>query len=404
MKQHLVLLTSNFPYGTGETFLENEIDFLCQGFQQVTIIALDKSNGSMRAVPNNCKVLSFDKKITSIDKLTSLTGVVSTYFWGEIKVIRKTYQKPLSKGILATLLVSLFQAKKIATFLKNSFTIDANTVLYSYWCDDAAIALAMLKKEYPRTKMLSRMHRWDIYFEESKVNYLPFRHFVASQLSLYSISEDGIHYAKKHWKVDATGFYLSRLGVENSLNKILSKSEVFTIVSCSNMIPVKRVHLIAEALHRITDISISWTHFGDGVLMEELTQKVKTLPPNIQVDLRGRIPNTAIYQAYLELRPHLFINVSSSEGVPVSIMEAMSCGIPVIATNVGGTSEIVSNENGHLLIEKPTPEEIAFQITRFLEMNENEYSKYSQNAYNTWKEKYNAEKNYREFVKMIQSL
>ncbi|NCO54621.1 MAG: glycosyltransferase, partial [Bacteroidetes bacterium] len=45
----------------------------------------------------------------------------------------------------------------------------------------------------------------------------------------------------------------------------------------------------------------------------------------------------------------LFINVSESEGIPVSIMEALSAGIPVIATNVGGTNEIVNNDVGFLI-------------------------------------------------------
>ena len=44
-----------------------------------------------------------------------------------------------------------------------------------------------------------------------------------------------------------------------------------------------------------------------------------------------------------------FINLSDSEGIPVSIMEAMSVGIPIIARDVGGNREIVTNNNGCLL-------------------------------------------------------
>ncbi|MFR4320263.1 MAG: glycosyltransferase [Blautia massiliensis (ex Durand et al. 2017)] len=44
------------------------------------------------------------------------------------------------------------------------------------------------------------------------------------------------------------------------------------------------------------------------------------------------------------------MNVSSSEGIPVSIMEATSFGIPGIATDAGGTKEIIRDkENGVLL-------------------------------------------------------
>lgn len=401
-KRNLILLTSSFPYGTGETFLENEIDYLCQGFEKVTIIAMSRGNNQMRSVPSNCSVLSFHRKISSLDKIIALKGIFTAYFWKEIKIIRKTYQKPLTKGILATLLVSLSQAQKIVQFLKRSIAIDDNTVLYSYWCDDSAIALAMLKKEYPRTKMLSRMHGWDIYFEESKVDYLPFRYFVTNQLSLFSISEDGIRYAMNNWKVNSSDLHLSRLGTIAHFPKITERTlPLFTIVSCSNIIPVKRVHLIAEALQKITDISISWIHFGDGALMETLKNNIKSLPSNIQVELKGRVPNPAIYQAYHELKPHLFINVSSSEGVPVSIMEAMSFGIPVVATDVGGNREIVNDKNGLLLSAHPTTQEIESAIREFLEMDKEKFDKFTEFAYQTWKEKYNAERNYTEFVELI---
>lgn len=45
----------------------------------------------------------------------------------------------------------------------------------------------------------------------------------------------------------------------------------------------------------------------------------------------------------------LFVNMSLSEGIPVSIMEAISFGIPIIATNVGGNAEIVNDETGVLI-------------------------------------------------------
>jgi len=47
-------------------------------------------------------------------------------------------------------------------------------------------------------------------------------------------------------------------------------------------------------------------------------------------------------------------------------MEAQSCGIPVVATAVGGNPEIVTVDNGLLLSPTPTPEEIASAIEAFL--------------------------------------
>jgi glycosyltransferase involved in cell wall biosynthesis len=171
------------------------------------------------------------------------------------------------------------------------------------------------------------------------------------------------------------------------------------IVSCSNVIPVKRVHLIYEAFNLIENLKIEWTHFGDGDQFDLLKEKVRNLKSNIQTNLKGRIPNNEIYIAYRKLNPKIFINVSSSEGVPVSIMEALSFGIPVIASNVGGTSEIVNNQNGILLSANPTPHEIRAAIEEVIAHPEKREA-----AYQTWNELYNAEKNYVEFVKQLQLL
>jgi glycosyltransferase involved in cell wall biosynthesis len=68
------------------------------------------------------------------------------------------------------------------------------------------------------------------------------------------------------------------------------------------------------------------------------------------VDLRGYVPNTDVIDLERELRPSCLINLSASEGLPVSMMEAASLGIPIVGTDVGGVCEIIANRtSGHLL-------------------------------------------------------
>ena len=94
----------------------------------------------------------------------------------------------------------------------------------------------------------------------------------------------------------------------------------------------------------------------------------------------------------------LFVNVSESEGLPVSIMEAMATGIPVIATDVGGTAEIVNSDNGFLIPKDFTEEQLKEIIIRFNNLSFVERAKLRENAYLTWNEKFNSEKNYQKFV------
>ena len=71
-------------------------------------------------------------------------------------------------------------------------------------------------------------------------------------------------------------------------------------------------------------------------------------------------------------------------------MEAMSFGIPVIATDVGGTREIVNNKNGILLGANPLPLEVARNMDDFISLNQNERITKRRAAFETWKENYSA--------------
>ena len=409
MEQTLFLFTADFPYGTGETFLETEINYLAERFEKVIIVTQNTEDLNPRQVPANCEIHRIDLVVSGLEKIRALSGLFDSKFWKELKIIKSVYNKKPNKGIISTMLISLFRAKKIARYAKTLYRDNQHNsklFFYSYWCDDIALGLAMFQKKHTETCTLSRIHRWDVYFEESKFNFLPFRHYIANNIGkIFSISQDGIDYAVKNWKTDNNEkFVLSRLGINNSLTYEVSKNETCLIVSCSNLIPVKRVHLIGEALKEIEDIKIKWVHFGDGLEKKSLEIQIKGLPGNVEVELKGRVPNTEIYTYYNKNRPDLFINVSSSEGVPVSIMEAMSYGIPCVGTAVGGTPEIINKENGYLLSINPTADEVASKIEKFQQLSIEDKEKKRKAAYATWEDKYNADKNYNDFIERINNL
>ena len=83
-------------------------------------------------------------------------------------------------------------------------------------------------------------------------------------------------------------------------------------------------------------------------------------------------------------------------------MEAMSFGIPVIATDVGGTSEIVRDGyNGKLLSKDFSIDELSKLILYFINMDEFSKYNYCNNARKTWELFFNAEKNYLRFYKEV---
>ena len=330
MKKKLVLVTAHFPYGSSETFLESELPILAKNFEQIEILTFP-IKGEKRNIPANCTVIDILIKEST---LSAFLVILSPIFWKELFTIHLRYHKKISIGILKTMLISLIRAKKIASFINLKIQHKQDYIYYSYWCDDTALALAILNKENNNLlKTVTRSHGWDVYFEVSDYNYLPFRHYIHKQLShIFPISEKGKKYMEEIWKVKGK-ITVNRLGVKSQFSNLNSqisnlKSQLkpFTIVSCSNLIPLKRVHLIIEALGLIENNSIHWVHFGDGpedhYLKELAAKKIKH---NVTYDFKGRVRNQEVLDFYSSnTPPNLFINVSSSEGIPVSIMEAMS--------------------------------------------------------------------------------
>lgn len=396
MSNQLFLFTAHYPYGSGETFLETEIDYLAKKFVKVNIVALDQVKGKPRILPSNVNVHTL-KPLTSTQKYRALIGVKNRIFLDEHKYWRKQSGRNLNRVEAKTALMSLYNAKRILRLLKN---VDlSSTVFYSYWCNDAALALAILSLK-KSAKTFSRVHGWDLYFEASSIGYLPYRKFIAENLTkIGPISTKGSSYIKDVWKADQTNIEVCRLGVYGAKENQLIRTNY--LVSCSNIIPLKRVDLIADAVG-LTKSKLNWHHFGAGVGEEQLQQRIRN--GEIEGELHGYVTNQDIHKWYAENPPKLFVNLSTTEGIPVSIMEAMSFGIPVIATNVGGTSEIVNDKNGKLLDTNPSAQEVAEVIDYFYNLSEAEYKRYSEAAYSTWKEKYNAEKNYSEFANMLSRL
>ena len=142
----------------------------------------------------------------------------------------------------------------------------------------------------------------------------------------------------------------------------------FHIVSCSNLVPLKRVDLIIKVIKSIVDrgYSIQYTCIGDGPEQGRLKEMINNYNLNRFVHFCGRLHNTEVIEIYRKKHFDLFINLSTSEGLPVSIMEACSFGIPILATNVGGTSEIVEDKNGILVNKDESVESVSSKIQELI--------------------------------------
>ena len=361
MDNILIILTDKYPYDKGETYIETERPYWSK-FDHVYICPVlvrkeDKVRESFSAMPHETVIGTEDNKPGLLSALRGLFGpvTISDYF-RELKTLKRSGRLSLGNVRLLIFMgiLSNLRIKRIEKALKPLLGDRKNEkrLLYSYWMYEPAIAATGLVGKLDCDRLISRVHRYDLYEELQKTGYIPFRERVLKKLDrLYSISDDGVKYFHENYdgRYDCK-IFISRLGTVRKYEVCKAgKGEETVIASCSNLIPVKRVGLIIDALKKY-DKPITWYHFGDGVLRDELEAQVKTLPGNVHARLMGFTLNDDIQRFYSEHYIDAFVNVSSSEGVPVSIMEAQSYGLPVIATDAGGTGELVHNgKNGVLL-------------------------------------------------------
>jgi glycosyltransferase involved in cell wall biosynthesis len=246
--------------------------------------------------------------------------------------------------------------------------------------------------------------------DRSEDQYLSFKNYIWNTLDkTFFISEFGHKEALRIMgKKTFHKFNTSKLGTPFwFVPNYYVDHKALVIVSCSFIYAIKRIDLIVKTLTLFDDLNIVWHHFGSGDDFKKISSLAENHLGNKKVfyKLHGHIKNSEILKFYHENKVDLFINVSSTEGIPVSMMEAMSMGIPVIATTVGGVPEIVKhNYNGWLLSANPNELEIRNAISAYNKLPFNEKINYKKNAHNTWKEFFNAEINYTKFLHEIDQL
>lgn len=125
------------------------------------------------------------------------------------------------------------------------------------------------------------------------------------------------------------------------------------ILSVANFRPYKDYPTVFSALAKIIELGYKdfvYLIIGEGSRRQEFEKMVVELDLSQHVKLLGRESQVELYLSIADL----FIHSSKGEGLSNAILEAMAMGLPVIATRVGGTAEIVSNSTGRLFNYKCT--------------------------------------------------
>jgi len=405
----LFLVVTNYPYDFGEPFLEMELKTIAHRFDKILIIIPESKDSKhfeeKYFIPQNAEIVKLDIRISFLDKLLLFKTLWDYNFWRELKIIKKQYGLALNISILKTIWSYCIKAQKFYQALRpieKKYKPDLK-YFYSYWLTEFTFSSIYFSKKNNWNKLISRVHGWDCYFERSNIGYLPFRQIIFENLDfILPVSENGrtylLHKLGGEFEKKIQTCHLGTMSTDFIKTKI-SISHI-NLLSIAFLASVKQLDKMAEGISSVVDLNIHWHHIGSGSKEDQekficLVQEKFAGKNHLKFTFHGTKSPQEIYKFLASENIHALINTSKSEGLPVTFMEAMSFGIPVIAPNVGGISEIVKHEyNGWLMNDAFEAKEIASCISNLGKLTEEEYQRFRKNAYSTWQNNFNGQTNF----------
>jgi len=153
----------------------------------------------------------------------------------------------------------------------------------------------------------------------------------------------------------------------------VEESGLFHVGIVGRLVQVKRIDLfidMAKALVEEKADSNSY-HFhiiGDGPLRSDLERKVHQLGMQSEIDFHGHINQIACYLSSLDV----LVMCSDHEGLPMTLLEAVALGVPVVGHNLGAMREPLARKKGGLLSVEHNANSYADVVVELLQNDQNE--------------------------------
>lgn len=179
------------------------------------------------------------------------------------------------------------------------------------------------------------------------------------------------------------------------------RNKPFIIGSAGRLFPVKDYPLLIEVAREVSRkaVDICFRLAGDGPELSRLRSLVAKYRLDDTVTFLGSVTDMEGFYKGLDI----YINTSLHEGVPMSVLEAMAYGLPVVAPRVGGLVEIMTDQLEGFLVENRDPTVFAEKCVR-LAMNRDEWSEMSLNAHRRVEEHFSARQMARHYHDLYMNL
>ncbi|HSU55033.1 MAG TPA: glycosyltransferase family 4 protein, partial [Candidatus Dormibacteraeota bacterium] len=181
--------------------------------------------------------------------------------------------------------------------------------------------------------------------------------------AVITVSESNANYISQTFGVPKSHINIIPCGVDTSVFSPVpthdKQSEQALIVCIARLVEVKNLNLLlhACAVLRSRSVPFHCVLAGDGPLRSPLLQRRRSLDLDDVVEMPGAVDQSQVLHYWQ--RASLGVLTSDNEGMPLCLMEAAACGVPVVATAVGGVPELVQNGVTGILCRRGDPKDIA---------------------------------------------
>lgn len=402
----LAVISSSAPFGKGESFVINEINAIAEHGHEVILIPTQLRRGS----PNHFRLQPQIKLLAQASFSVRVLGGFCFYGLKSPRRLLKLIKLINDKNSFWNSLKNFVVLPK-AIWLSKHLKEHNVEHIHAHWLTTSA-TLAMVCSDLTDIPWSCTAHRGDIVANnllQTKFENAAFIRF---------ISESGLKLAKSRAEINKQKSHVLHIGID--VPALLHDDKIgienwptrsFTVICPANLIPVKGHRTLIDALAKMqfrTHVQLILA--GDGELRHQLESQVTKLGLESHVSFKGHVAYSELLSWYksrqvaLLVLPSLDLGNGLHEGIPVSLMEAMSYGIPVISTRTGGIPELLEDTKRNLefgcIVEAGDSQSLAAEMDKMVESSAYR-EKWQELGRARVKEAFNKEKTIKTLLKLI---
>lgn len=355
----VVYVTARLPFGEGEPFIVPEVLELVEGGCDVLVVP---TRADERIADDDAREL--------LPRTVSVSLCSPQVLWA---ALRELLRSPARVARAWTL---LFRGRSVGILLKNHAVLAKGlwlarharqrgvTHIHAHWAGTSA-TLAMVAAEVGSISWSFTAHRWDI----AENNLL--REKARRACFVRAISAHGAEELRRIVGERSPIPWVLHMGVPlpPALEGSQAANGPFRLVTAARFVEKKGHGDALEAMKLLQESSVEarLDLAGDGPLESELRRRASEIGVEGTVSFLGRVSHDRLLADMAAGRwdamvlPSIVTPSGQLEGIPVSLIEAMASGLPVIGTAAGGVPELLAHGAG-LLVPPADPAALAAAI------------------------------------------